>query len=578
VTTMAYNSVGRLTTVSNNAGTPTVLHSGVHYNAAGQVASETLGAGDVQTYTYDHRVRLTGKSSSYTSGGVTTPVYSFGLTLAPNGDVLTATDSANGNWNYSYDAFNRLVCSNLVSNGSCASPTSGAATYSYVYDRFGNRLQQNTSTGGPYHFSANFTGNGTNNNNRMDGFSYDAAGNLLNDGFHQYFYDAENHLIQVDGTLGTCTTATACYNYDAEGHRVHRSGYLNDTCDTTGKRDYVFDISGNWTAEVNSNGTACVGEVYAAGRRIARTGGASRFPHTDWLGTMRVENAYGFPISSLTTCTSLAFGDGQSCNSTVDVLRFTGKERDPESGLDNFGARYDSSSMGRFMSPDWSESPSTIPYASLPYPQSLNLYSYVENNPTTTSDPSGHACIFGVTVFGGWFGGKCPGDTPPSAGPPPPPPPAITPGTPQNDLANAQDTARSNPSFQPRGGKTFCNLATCDIVSNAGGPTGTLTDKNGNPNLANTDARTLAKSSEYHEVTPEEAQKLANQGVPVLAVQENPGRHGHIATVRPELMPGLGQSLGQAPMINNIGARRDIGTADQSFLRNQPVRYYAPNQ
>jgi RHS repeat-associated protein len=32
--------------------------------------------------------------------------------------------------------------------------------------------------------------------------------------------------------------------------------------------------------------------------------------------------------------------------------KFTGKERDSESGLDNFGARYDSSSMGRFMTPD----------------------------------------------------------------------------------------------------------------------------------------------------------------------------------------------------------------------------------
>jgi RHS repeat-associated protein len=33
--------------------------------------------------------------------------------------------------------------------------------------------------------------------------------------------------------------------------------------------------------------------------------------------------------------------------------RYTGKERDSESGLDNFGARYMGSSMGRFMSPDW---------------------------------------------------------------------------------------------------------------------------------------------------------------------------------------------------------------------------------
>jgi RHS repeat-associated protein len=32
--------------------------------------------------------------------------------------------------------------------------------------------------------------------------------------------------------------------------------------------------------------------------------------------------------------------------------KFTGKERDSESGLDNFGARYDSSQYGRFMTPD----------------------------------------------------------------------------------------------------------------------------------------------------------------------------------------------------------------------------------
>jgi len=34
--------------------------------------------------------------------------------------------------------------------------------------------------------------------------------------------------------------------------------------------------------------------------------------------------------------------------------RYTGKERDTESGNDYFGARYYSSAMGRFMSPDWS--------------------------------------------------------------------------------------------------------------------------------------------------------------------------------------------------------------------------------
>jgi RHS repeat-associated protein len=60
---------------------------------------------------------------------------------------------------------------------------------------------------------------------------------------------------------------------------------------------------------------------------------------------------------------------------------FTGKERDTESGNDYFGARYYASSMGRFMSPDWSAKEDPVPYAQLDDPQSLNLYSYVRNNP-----------------------------------------------------------------------------------------------------------------------------------------------------------------------------------------------------
>ena len=70
--------------------------------------------------------------------------------------------------------------------------------------------------------------------------------------------------------------------------------------------------------------------------------------------------------------------------------KFTGKERDSESGLDMFGARYYGSSLGRFMTPDWAAKPTDVPYANFGNPQSLNLYSYVENNPTTTGDPDGH--------------------------------------------------------------------------------------------------------------------------------------------------------------------------------------------
>ena len=70
--------------------------------------------------------------------------------------------------------------------------------------------------------------------------------------------------------------------------------------------------------------------------------------------------------------------------------RSTGKERDQESGNDYFGARYYASTMGRFMSPDWSAKPEAVPYSDLTDPQSLNLYTYVKNNPLSHFDKDGH--------------------------------------------------------------------------------------------------------------------------------------------------------------------------------------------
>jgi RHS repeat-associated protein len=65
-------------------------------------------------------------------------------------------------------------------------------------------------------------------------------------------------------------------------------------------------------------------------------------------------------------------------------MHFTGKQRDTESGLDNFGARYNSSSIGRFMSPDSSA------YVKPINPQSWNLYAYALNSPLLYVDPSGN--------------------------------------------------------------------------------------------------------------------------------------------------------------------------------------------
>jgi len=124
----------------------------------------------------------------------------------------------------------------------------------------------------------------------------------------------------------------------------------------------------------------------------------------DPLGTKRVQftiNSSGLETTEL-NCLSLPFGNSLNNSFTTDCVpvgtsgadatehHFTGKERDAESGNDYFGARYYSSSMGRFMSPDWSAKAEPVPYAKLDDPQSLNLYAYVGNNPLTQVDADGH--------------------------------------------------------------------------------------------------------------------------------------------------------------------------------------------
>ena len=68
-------------------------------------------------------------------------------------------------------------------------------------------------------------------------------------------------------------------------------------------------------------------------------------------------------------------------------------------------ARYYSSAMGRFMSPDWSAKIMPVPYAKLDNPQSLNLYSYVWNNPLSRNDPDGH--VVALTCAAGTSSSQC---------------------------------------------------------------------------------------------------------------------------------------------------------------------------
>ena len=77
------------------------------------------------------------------------------------------------------------------------------------------------------------------------------------------------------------------------------------------------------------------------------------------------------------------------------MKEFTGKELDRETRLDYFGARYLSGDQGRSTSPDCSAKPEPVPCVRPTDPQSLNLYSYVRNNPLPRVDPDGHCGIWG---------------------------------------------------------------------------------------------------------------------------------------------------------------------------------------
>ena len=349
------------------------------------------------------------------------------------------TDSVTGTWsNLGYDSVNRLIAGTQTAIS--GAPLSVSQSFCWSYDSFGNRTAQATGsqpfTNAPgaacqLPSGATLTGNtwtsytaanqisGTNARGVIAQPVYDAAGNITYDGANYYAYDGEGQVCAVGSAPLNSITAVTQYIYDAEGarvakgsaHTVLQGGVYLLSCDTTANgftptNAYVLGPGNEQLTETDGNGNWIHTNVYAAGQLIATytQSGSTQplyFQLADWLGTKRVQTDY--QGNNPEYCTNGAFGDNLVCSGTADATEhhFTGKERDTESGNDYFGARYYASTMGRFMSPDWSAKMEPVPYAKLDNPQTLNLYAYVGNNPLGGADPDGHcdiSCQFSIVM------------------------------------------------------------------------------------------------------------------------------------------------------------------------------------
>jgi RHS repeat-associated protein len=380
--------------------------------------------------------QLDGGANQNSGSGST--IYSFTGSYDGVGNLTSYTDNGSGGkangimgtWSFTYDTLNRLATATVAANA----PAPYAGKYGcWAYDSFGNRTVQSLQSSSCPAQSAFTWVYGA--NNRVTGvippggtqpspspLTYDQAGNVQIDtgAGNQYLYDGEGRICAVSSPSGLGGNVMTGYIYDADGTRVAKGRISAWSCDPAANgfqttNDYILGPGGQQVTEMAMDANNSMAwqytNVYAAGSLIATyDNDGLHFYFNDPLGTRRAQTNYAGVLEQ--TCSSLPFGDGLSCSGgnlqAPTEHHFTGKERDAESGNDYFMARYYSSAMGRFLSPDWSAKAEPVPYAKLDDPQTLNLYAYVLNNPLTRTDPDGHfeaQWHFAITLTAGLMTG-----------------------------------------------------------------------------------------------------------------------------------------------------------------------------
>jgi RHS repeat-associated protein len=373
----SYDSVGRLNSLASYL-------SSVSYDTIGRVSGMTLGNGVVESYGYDaQRMQMT--SQTAVKGATTLMSLSYGFqasagqmgvgsTAGNAGQLMTVTGSIGGQTEsaaYTYDLLGRLVTSNQTTN-------TVSAQRRFEYDRWGNRTSvYDATSGGTQIQSVALEQSGGAPTNRITSvtqgstvnYVYDAAGNVTNDGAHSYTYDAENRLVSVDGG------STAVYGYNHANRRIKKTvGGVTTHCVWEGNQIIAENTA--------SSGAVNVEYVSSGGRMVASiASGVTRYYLNDQLSARATLDTAGNIVGRQA---HLPFGEELNASGTTDKHRFTSYERDGETGTDHAVNRQYGQSVGRFMRVD--------PYSgsyNLSDPQSLNRYSYVQNDSINAADPLG---------------------------------------------------------------------------------------------------------------------------------------------------------------------------------------------
>ena len=342
----------------------------LQYTAHDAVSAMKLGNGKWEHTTFNSRLQPTqiGLGTSSTNSSLLQLDYGYGTTTN-NGNVLTQRILVNAldvTQTYTYDEVNRLK----TAEEKQTSTQTQIWKQAFTFDRYGNRNFDVANTTANV-LGANPTISQTNNRfNSGQSYSYDTAGNVTAEpGNKSYTYDAENHQLSF-----TLTSTTTNYGYDGDGKRVRKANPDGTTI------VYVYNAMGQMLAEYTT-GTASgtSGTSYITADHLGSTRVVTKAD-----GTVRAR--YDFLPFGEEIAASIGGRSGAGYVTDSTRQKFTGHERDSESGLDFAQARYCSSATGRFMSPD-----PLLQSAINNDPQTWNRYTYVQNNPLRYIDPDGKA-------------------------------------------------------------------------------------------------------------------------------------------------------------------------------------------